>query len=367
MSTASPVTPEDAARWRDELDRDGRRLVFTSGCFDILHAGHVRYLRQARDLGDALIVALNSDDSVRRLKGPARPVNSQEDRAEVLLGLAAVDAVVIFDDDRTVALLRAIRPHIFAKGGDYTEETLHPAELAVLRETGAEIRILPEVRGRSTTTILSRMASPPPRLPRIGVLGSGNGSNFEAIAAAIDEQRLTAAMAVVISDNADARILERARRRNIPAVHVDPGPWRTRLGDAAQQEICRRLQDAGVDLVVCAGFMRILKEPILSAFAGRIVNIHPSLLPAFPGRSAIADALAAGVPETGCTVHLVDAGIDTGPVLAQSRVPVLPDDTEESLASRIHAAEHALLPAAIQDLLQRLAAPQTPSRSSSQG
>ena len=145
------------SRVRDEMEAAGRRLVFTNGCFDLLHAGHVRYLRQARALGDALAVGLNSDRSVRELKGEGRPVNPQDDRAEVLAALACVDYVVIFDEQRATGLLRAVRPHIYAKGGDYTPDSLDPDERAALEAAGAEIRILPLVPGRSTTSTLGRI------------------------------------------------------------------------------------------------------------------------------------------------------------------------------------------------------------------
>ena len=141
---------------REAMDRAGHRLVFTNGCFDLLHAGHVRYLQQARALGDALAVGLNSDRSVRELKGEGRPVNPQDDRAEVLAALGCVDYVVIFDGQRATDLLRAVRPHVYAKGGDYTEDSLDAGEREALREAGAEIRILPLVPGRSTTAVLAK-------------------------------------------------------------------------------------------------------------------------------------------------------------------------------------------------------------------
>jgi len=150
----------DLARVRDEMDAAGRRLVFTNGCFDLLHAGHVRYLRQARTLGDALAVGLNSDRSVRELKGEGRPVNPQDDRAEVLAALAAVDYVVIFDGKRATEVLGTVRPHIYAKGGDYTPDSLDAGERAALERAGARIEILPLVPGRSTTGILGRARDP---------------------------------------------------------------------------------------------------------------------------------------------------------------------------------------------------------------
>ncbi len=146
----------ELARVRDALAAAGQRLVFTNGCFDLLHAGHVRYLRQARALGDALAVGLNSDRSVRELKGQGRPLNPQDDRAEVLAALGAVDYVVIFDGQRATDVLRVVRPHIYAKGGDYTPETLDAGEREALDAAGSHIEILPLVPGRSTTGLLGR-------------------------------------------------------------------------------------------------------------------------------------------------------------------------------------------------------------------
>ena len=135
-------------------------MVFTNGCFDLLNAGHVRYLQQARGLGDALAVGLNSDRSVRELKGKGRPVNVEEDRAEVLAALGCVDYVVIFDGKRATDVLSTVRPHVYAKGGDYTPDSLDPEERAALEKAGAEIRILPLVPGRSTTAVLERVCQP---------------------------------------------------------------------------------------------------------------------------------------------------------------------------------------------------------------
>jgi len=141
-----------------ETLRDFRgRLVFTNGCFDLLHAGHVRYLQAARALGDALLVAVNSDDSVRALKGPTRPINPAEERAEMLAALECVSFVTIFDTPRVTRLVEIIRPAVYAKGGDYTLETLDPEERAALESVGTEIRLLPLVPGRSTTRIIERM------------------------------------------------------------------------------------------------------------------------------------------------------------------------------------------------------------------
>ncbi len=346
------ATPERLHALRDALDAQGKRLVFTNGVFDVLHAGHVRYLTQARALGDALVVGLNSDASVRALKGPTRPVNPAADRAEVLRGLHAVDGVAVFEGERCTALIETIRPHVYAKGGDYTPDSLNREECAALDACGAAIHILPLVEGRSTTATLAKLnaaTSSASRTPRLGVLGSGRGTNFAALLAAIAAKKVDLEVALVISDQPEAGILQLARDAGIPAHYVDPGPWKTKLDDAAQKEIRDRLRAADVDLVVLAGFMRRVKEPLLSAFPDRILNIHPSLLPAFPGREAWNQALAAGVSETGCTVHLVDAGIDSGRILAQTTVPVLPDDDERRLHHRLNQAEHALYPKTIAD------------------
>ncbi len=139
-----------------QLGERGQKLVFTNGCFDLLHVGHVRYLQQARALGDALLVAVNGDSSVRALKGPSRPVNGEHDRAELIASLACVDFVTIFHSERVTDLVRIIRPQVYAKGGDYTVASLDPGERTALQEVGADIRILPLVPGKSTTAILER-------------------------------------------------------------------------------------------------------------------------------------------------------------------------------------------------------------------
>jgi rfaE bifunctional protein nucleotidyltransferase chain/domain len=152
-------TPQQLAALRDDFAAAGRKLVFTNGCFDLLHVGHVRYLQAARALGDALLVAVNGDESVRALKGPTRPINDEADRAEVLAALACVDYLTIFHTERVTELIRIIRPQVYAKGGDYTVESLDPTERAALQETGAEIRILPLVPGKSTTATISKWKS----------------------------------------------------------------------------------------------------------------------------------------------------------------------------------------------------------------
>jgi len=179
---------------------------------------------------------------------------------------------------------------------------------------------------------------------RIGVLGSGKGSNFVAIAEAIRSGQVPAEIAVVLSDVENAGILERARERNLPARFIAPGKFRTKLDDEAEAAFVTALREAQVDLLVLAGFMRIIKSGLLNAFANRVINIHPSLLPSFPGLEAWKQALDHGVKFTGCTVHFVDAGVDSGPIIGQQTVPVLDADTPEALHQRIHAAEHELYP-----------------------
>lgn len=182
---------------------------------------------------------------------------------------------------------------------------------------------------------------------RVGVLGSGKGSNFAAIADACAAGKIPAEVAVVISDVPDAPILERAREHGVPVLFIAPGKYRTKLDETAEAACINALQSAQVDLVALAGFMRILKGDFLRAFAQRVVNIHPSLLPSFPGLEAWKQALDYGVKVTGCTVHVVDQGVDTGPILAQQTVPVLPGDTPATLHTRIQEAERILYPATI--------------------
>ena len=179
---------------------------------------------------------------------------------------------------------------------------------------------------------------------RLGVLGTGKGSNFVAIADACASGKIPAQVALVLSDAETAGILAHARERNLPARFIPPGKFRTKLDEDAERAFVGALQEAKVDLIVLAGFMRVLKGDFLRAFEGRIINIHPSLLPSFPGLAAWQQALDHGVKVTGCTVHFVDAGVDAGPIIGQQTVPVLDNDTPESLIQRIHGAEHELYP-----------------------
>jgi len=185
---------------------------------------------------------------------------------------------------------------------------------------------------------------------KLGILGSGKGSNFRAIADAIQTGGLNAEARIVISDVETAGILTLARERKIRAEFVAPGRFKTKLEPEAEQRVVALLQEAGVELVVLAGWMRMIKAPLLAAFPRRIINIHPSLLPAFPGLESWKQALAAGATEAGCTVHYVDSGMDTGEIIAQSAVPVFPSDTPEELHARIQVAEHRLYSAVIAKL-----------------
>lgn len=183
------------------------------------------------------------------------------------------------------------------------------------------------------------------------ILGSGRGSNARAILAAEAAGELGAAEVVgVISDHADAGILEHARAYGKPAVHLTGAPFKTKLEGEAEQAYIERIRAWSADLVVLAGFMRVIKPAFLEAFAGRMINLHPSLLPKYPGLHAIRRAWEAGDAETGCTVHRVTAEVDAGQILAQARVPIDPGMELDALEERVHAAEHELLPRVIREL-----------------
>src|ERR1041384_7934196 len=179
------------------------------------------------------------------------------------------------------------------------------------------------------------------RLP-IGILGSGKGTNCRAILECIRSGALSAEARVVVSDVLDAPILDIAREFSVANAYLPPGQFRTRLEPNVEAELVRMLREADVDLVVLAGFMRVLKSTILEAFPRRIINIHPSLLPKFPGLEAWKQALASGESVTGCTVHYVDEKIDHGDIIAHREVQILPNDSAESLHARIQKAEHEL-------------------------
>ncbi len=180
---------------------------------------------------------------------------------------------------------------------------------------------------------------------RAGVLASGRGSNLQALLDAAARPGFPAEFVVVVSDKERAPALERARRHGVAAVWLNPKDFDDRAGYDAG--LGRVLVEHRIGLVCLAGFMRILTADFVRAFAGRILNVHPSLLPAFPGLHAQRQALAYGVKLAGATVHFVDDGVDTGPIVLQSSVPVQPDDTEESLSARILAEEHRIYPEAV--------------------
>jgi len=182
-------------------------------------------------------------------------------------------------------------------------------------------------------------------MKRIAVLASGRGTNLEAILEAAARGDIAGEVALVISDRAEAQALERARRRRIEALYLNPKEYASR--EEYDQAMIEQLRAAQTDLVVLAGFMRLLSPLFVRTFPMQIMNIHPSLLPAFPGLDGVEQALEYGVKVTGCTVHFVDEGLDTGPVILQEAVPIIQEDTVETLHQRIHASEHRLYPAAI--------------------
>lgn len=183
---------------------------------------------------------------------------------------------------------------------------------------------------------------------RVVILGSGRGSNAEAILQAQAAGRLGAARVVqIFSDKPEAGILALGPRYGVPAAFIDPAPFKTKLEGPGEDRFIAAIQAAGADLVVLAGFMRVIKPKFLGAFAGKIINLHPSLLPAFPGLDGIGQAFRAGVKVTGCTVHYVTLEVDAGKIIEQAQVPISPDDTIDTLTAKVHAAEHGLLPAVI--------------------
>ena len=182
---------------------------------------------------------------------------------------------------------------------------------------------------------------------RVAVLASGEGTNLQAL---LDEPVVGPRVALVVSDRPDARALERARERGVEALFLDPRRHPHR--PAYDRALVEALRAASIDVVALAGFMRIVGPEVVRAFAGKILNVHPALLPAFPGTSAVADALDWGVKVTGVTVHLVDEEVDHGPVVAQEAIAVLPDDDRDALEARVHEVEHRLFPAAVRALVE---------------
>jgi phosphoribosylglycinamide formyltransferase-1 len=186
---------------------------------------------------------------------------------------------------------------------------------------------------------------------RLAVLASGYGSNLQAILDAIGRKEIAGQVGVVISDVESAFALERAKKCGIEAVYINPREYKDR--ETFDEAVAGLLEERKIDLVILAGYMRFLSPPFVKKFWGRIMNIHPSLLPAFPGLNGVKKALSYGVKVSGCTVHFVDEGLDTGPIILQEAVPVLDEDTEDSLHERIHRLEHRLYPEAIQLFIEK--------------
>lgn len=181
----------------------------------------------------------------------------------------------------------------------------------------------------------------------LGVLGSGSGSNMQSIVDAVEAGHLDADIRLVLADVPDAKILDRAKKHGIPSIYLDCAPWKTKLEGPAEDKCISLLKEAGVDTVVLAGFMRIVKPKLLEAFPNRVLNIHPAILPAFPGVHSWTQALDYGCKVAGVTVHFVDAGTDSGPIIVQKTVPVEEDDTPETLHARIQVQEHLAYPEAL--------------------
>lgn len=187
---------------------------------------------------------------------------------------------------------------------------------------------------------------------KLAILGSGKGSNAQAIFDAIAGGRLTARVVCALSDVENALILDRARRHGIPAEYVSAAPYKTKLDGEGERRYLETLRRYGAEAIALAGFMRIIKPGLLAAYPNRILNIHPALLPAFPGTESWTQALTYGAKVAGCTVHLVDAGTDTGPIILQKTVPVLDNDTPATLHARIQEQEHLAFPEALQLLAE---------------
>jgi phosphoribosylglycinamide formyltransferase 1 len=201
----------------------------------------------------------------------------------------------------------------------------------------------------SPTPVASDRNSPPLVL---GIMASGSGSNFEAVARAIERGDLQAKIAVLIHNKPEIKAIDRAQQRGIPTVFLDHREYPTRA--ELDRAIVATFQAHQVECVVMAGWMRVITQVLIDAFGARLINIHPSLLPSFPGIHAIEQALAAKVKITGCTVHLVSLEVDAGPIIVQSAVPVFPDDTAQTLHARVQVQEHLILPQAIELLRQQI-------------
>ena len=188
-------------------------------------------------------------------------------------------------------------------------------------------------------------------MTNIAVFASGNGSNLGALIRAVESGELHAQIKLVVSDNPETYCLERARKARLSCFMFYPHMYPSKA--VYEELILRQLRELNVEYIVLAGYMRLIGPTLLAAFPERIINIHPSLLPAFPGKDAIGQALAAGVPRTGVTIHYVDEGMDTGPIIAQRPVAIDPGETRESLAEKIHAVEHGFYPKVLQEIFTK--------------
>jgi phosphoribosylglycinamide formyltransferase 1 len=189
-------------------------------------------------------------------------------------------------------------------------------------------------------------------LIKFAVFASGSGSNFQAIVNAVNNGNLRGELTLLICDKPGAKVIERAKNENIPAFVFSPKNYETKAD--YEKEILFLLKEKDVQFIVLAGYMRLIGETLLSAYEGKIVNIHPSLLPAFPGKDAIGQAIRAGVKVTGVTVHYVDEGMDTGPIIAQKAIEILEKDNKKTLQEKIHQIEHDLYPKVLNELFQQL-------------
>lgn len=181
---------------------------------------------------------------------------------------------------------------------------------------------------------------------KIAIFASGSGSNFQAL---VEDAMIKESVALLVCDKPGAYVLERAEAAGIPVFVFAPKAFTDKA--SFEREIVAKLQESGVEFLVLAGYMRLIGPTLLGAYENKIINLHPSLLPAFPGKDAMGQAVVAGVTETGVTAHFVDAGMDTGPIIAQQSVAILPDDTAESLATRIHKVEHAFYPEVVKKII----------------
>lgn len=191
-------------------------------------------------------------------------------------------------------------------------------------------------------------------MKKIAIFASGSGSNYQAIIDSVKAGVLETSVELLVCDNLNAFVLERAKQENTPSFAFDPKEYRSKAD--FEKQIAAEIKNRDIDLIVLAGYMRLIGPVLLQEFPNRIINIHPSFLPAFPGKDAIGQAVKAGAKMTGVTIHYVDEGMDTGPIIAQETLPILEIDTEDTLAKKIHEIEHRLYPEMIQVLLQQISA-----------